>query len=272
MRIIVCDSVEEVALRAAVESIGYLGEALAPSRSATGAGDSDEAVGCVLGLATGSTPLGLYREWIERYRSGEISFRNVTSFNLDEYCGVPPSDPQSYHAFMQENLFRHIDIDPAKTHVPITACEDLSQSAERYEAMIEEAGGIDLQILGIGSDGHIGFNEPGSSFSSPTRVKTLAHRTRQDNARFFQSIDQVPRMALTMGLGTIMSSRSIFLLATGPGKARAIRDTVEGPITAMVPASILQFHPYATVIVDRAAASELTHLDYYIESERNRQT
>jgi glucosamine-6-phosphate deaminase len=272
VRIIVCESVEEVAERAAIESIEYLGEALAPRGSNEDAGGSDEETGCVLGLATGSTPLGLYREWIERYRSGEISFRNVTSFNLDEYCGVPPSDPQSYHAFMQENLFRHIDIDLSRTHIPITDCEDIHQSAERYEAMIEEAGGIDLQILGIGSDGHIGFNEPGSSFSSPTRIKTLAQRTRQDNARFFQSIDQVPRMALTMGLGTIMSSRSILLLATGQGKARAIRETVEGPITAMVPASILQFHPYATVIVDRAAASELSQIDYYIESERNRQT
>lgn len=269
MRIIVCESAEEVALRAAIESIEYLGEAL--STQSSGKSENPEA-SCVLGLATGSTPLGLYREWIERYRAEEISFRNVTSFNLDEYCGIPPSDPQSYHRFMHENLFRHIDIDPAKAHIPVTDCDDLSQSGERYEAMIEEAGGIDLQILGIGSDGHIGFNEPGSSFSSPTRVKTLTKRTREDNARFFPSIDHVPRTALTMGLGTIMSARAILLLATGKGKAKAIRDTVEGPITAMVPASILQFHPYATVILDAAAASELALIDYYVDAERNRQS
>jgi glucosamine-6-phosphate deaminase len=220
-------------------------------------------------LATGSTPLGLYQKWIERHRAGEISFRKVVSFNLDEYCGVAPEDPQSYHYFMQENLFKHIDILPQHTHIPRTDCEDLPSSAEAYELAIAEAGGIDLQILGIGSEGHIGFNELGSSFSSATRVKTLTAKTRHDNARFFASMDQVPRMAITMGLGTIMNARAILLLATGHHKADTIRETVEGAVTAMVPASILQFHPNATLILDRAAASKLAHLDYYMECERN---
>lgn len=264
MRIVVCESPDQVAMVAADESIEYLGLACSSS--------SQSQETSVLGLATGSTPLGLYQQWIKRHRAGEISFRNIVSFNLDEYCGVPPEDPQSYHYFMQENLFKHIDILPLNTHIPKTDCQDLPASAEAYEIAIAQAGGIDLQILGIGTEGHIGFNELGSSLSSATRVKTLTSKTRQDNARFFASMDQVPKMAITMGLGTIMNARAILLLATGVHKADTIRDTVEGPVTAMVPASILQFHPNATVVIDRAAASKLAHLDYYLECERNQQS
>jgi glucosamine-6-phosphate deaminase len=264
VRIVVCESPEQVAKMAAQESIEYLGIGC-NNRSSV-----QEKI--VLGLATGSTPLGLYQEWIERHRSGEISFRNVVSFNLDEYCGVPPENPQSYHYFMQENLFRHIDILPQNTHIPNTNTDDLPSSAEAYELAIAQAGGIDLQVLGIGSEGHIGFNELGSSLSSATRVKTLTSKTRKDNARFFKSLDQVPKMAITMGLGTIMNARAIMLLATGRHKADTIRQSVEGPVTAMVPASILQFHPNATLILDREAASKLDHIDYYLESERNQQS
>jgi len=264
VRIVVCETPEDVAELAAQESIEYLG--LACSNNSNAESQS------VLGLATGSTPLGLYQKWIERYRSGQISFKNIVSFNLDEYCGVPPEDPQSYHYFMQENLFKHIDILPQNTHIPKTDCGDLPASAESYELAIAQAGGIDLQILGIGSEGHIGFNELGSSLSSATRVKTLTQKTRNDNARFFASMEQVPRMAITMGLGTIMNARAILLLATGSHKAETIRDTVEGPVTAMVPASILQFHPNATLVIDRAAASKLAHLEYYTECERNQQS
>lgn len=264
MRIVVCESPDQVAMVAADESIEYLGLACSSS--------SPSQETSVLGLATGSTPLGLYQQWIKRHRAGEISFRNVVSFNLDEYYGVPPEDPQSYHYFMQENLFKHIDILPLNTHIPKTDCQDLPASAEAYEIAIAQAGGIDLQILGIGTEGHIGFNELGSSLSSATRVKTLTSKTRQDNARFFASMDQVPKMAITMGLGTIMNARAILLLATGVHKAATIRDTVEGPVTAMVPASILQFHPNATVVIDQAAASKLAHLDYYLECERNQQS
>lgn len=264
MRIVVCQSPEQVAKAAAQESIEYLGLAC------SGSGQKVEPV--VLGLATGSTPLGLYEQWIERYRAGEISFRNAVSFNLDEYCGVAPDDVRSYHYFMQENLFKHVDFLPQNTHIPKTDCSDLPASAEAYEIAINQAGGIDLQILGIGTEGHIGFNELGSSLSSATRVKTLTAKTRQNNARFFESLEHVPRMAITMGLGTIMNARAILLLATGLHKAQTIRDTVEGPVTAMVPASILQFHPNATILLDQAAASKLAHLDYYLDSERNQRS
>ena len=258
MRVVVCETPEDVARFAADESIDYLGLSIS-DRSASNRSGEQAPEPVVLGLATGSTPLGLYREWIDRFHAGKISFRNVTSFNLDEYCGIPPEDPRSYHFFMQENLFKHIDIPPPKTHIPNTNRPDLDASAEEYELAIEEAGGIDLQILGIGSEGHIGFNELGSSFSSPTRVKTLTRKTREDNARFFSSFDEVPSMAITMGLGTIMSARAVLLLATGAHKAQTIRDTIEGPVTAMVPATILQFHPNTTVVLDLAAASLLTH-------------
>jgi len=224
----------------------------------------------VLGLATGGTPLGLYRELIRRCTNGEVSFQNVETFNLDEYVGVEPSRPQSYHYYMLENLFSHVDIDLTRTHVPETWNVDLTQSALHFERKIEQAGGIELQILGIGSDAHIGFNEIGSSLGSRTRVKTLTQRTRDDNARYFDHADQVPRTALTMGIQTILESQSILLMATGAGKSRAIRNTVEGPITASVPASVLQLHPNVTLVIDQPASVELSNRDYYLESERNR--
>ncbi|MFN7736989.1 MAG: glucosamine-6-phosphate deaminase [Pirellula sp.] len=264
MRVVILKNADAVAKAAAEESIHRIGLADLD----TSAAPLDKPV--VIGLATGGTPLGLYREWIQAYRSGQISFANTMSFNLDEYVGLPPEDPRSYHAYMHENLFRHIDIPNGRSFIPKTDVNDLDESAADYEWKIEQAGGIDYQILGIGSDGHIGFNEMGSSLASKTRVKTLTKKTRLDNARYFDSFEAVPSMAITMGIGTIMSARSILLLATGPGKAKAIRDTVEGPVTAMVPASVLQFHDDVTVMIDEEAAKDLTQREYYLESEANR--
>jgi glucosamine-6-phosphate deaminase len=214
---------------------------------------------CVLGFATGGTPLGLYKELIRLHREEGLDFSKVTTFNLDEYVGLPPEHPQSYHYFMWENLFKHINVDPRFVHIPHGMADDIDAFCDWYEERIEAVGGIDLQILGIGANGHIAFNEPSSSLGSRTRIKTLTEKTRQDNARFFSSMDEVPKYAITMGVGTIMEARKLLLLASGPGKAEAIAKTVEGPITAMVPASIVQLHPHATVLVDREAASKLTH-------------
>jgi len=230
----------------------------------------DKRLASVLGLATGGTPIGLYKELIARFQRNEISFQNVDTFNLDEYVGVAPDSPLSYHYYMLDNLFKHINIDLSRTHIPKTDGVDLNESATVFENAINRAGGIDLQILGIGSDAHVGFNEIGSSLGSRTRVKSLTKRTRQDNARYFTSIDQVPTLALTMGIGTILESRSILLLATGAGKAEAIRRSIEGPITASVPASAMQLHPNVTVAIDRDAASELANAEYYLTSELNR--
>lgn len=224
----------------------------------------------VLGLATGGTPLGLYRELICRHQSGSLSFQSVESFNLDEYVGLEPTNEQSYHFYMLDNLFRHVDIDLNRTHVPQVWGVDLEESGRHYEQQISAAGGIDLQILGIGTDAHIGFNEIGSSLGSRTRIKTLTSKTRNDNARYFASVDAVPRTALTMGIATILESRSILLIATGASKATAIRNCVEGPITSSVPASALQLHPKVTVVLDRPAAAELSNIDYFLDSERNR--
>jgi glucosamine-6-phosphate deaminase len=232
--------------------------------------DSSDSRGVVVGLATGGTPVDLYRHWIANHRAGRISFAQVTSFNLDEYVGLIPSDPRSYHAYMREHLFDHVDILPENTHVPKGDADDLLEAASNYEWQIEQSGGIDYQILGIGSDGHIGFNEIGSSLASRTRVKTLTQRTRKDNAKYFESLDAVPTMAITVGIGTIMSARSILLLAAGEGKAKAIRDAIEGPVTSMVPASVLQMHPDVTIMVDSAAGQLLSNQDYYRESESNR--
>jgi glucosamine-6-phosphate deaminase len=212
---------------------------------------------CVLGLATGDTPLGTYRELIRLHREEGLSFSLVTTFNLDEYVGLPRDHPQSYHCFMKDELFRHIDIRMDRTFVPNGLAADLAEECQAYEDRIRRAGGIDVQLLGIGSNGHIAFNEPGSSLGSRTRIKTLDERTMRDNARFFDSPDKVPRYALTMGIGTIMDARQLILLANSEKKTDAIAKTVEGPITAMVPATIVQLHPSATIIVDRAAARKL---------------
>lgn len=211
----------------------------------------------VLGLATGSTPLGLYGELIRMHREDGLDFSKLTTFNLDEYVGLRPDHPQSYRYFMRKNLFDHINLDPRFVHVPDGMAMDIEDHCLWYEQRIVAAGGLDLQVLGIGANGHIAFNEPGSSLGSRTRVKTLTGTTREANARFFDSEDEVPRYALTMGVGTIMEARELLLLASGEGKADAIAASVEGPITAMVPASIVQMHPRAFLVVDRAAASKL---------------
>ena len=213
---------------------------------------------CVLGFATGGTPLGMYKELIRLHKNEGLDFSKVTTFNLDEYVGLPPEHDQSYHYFMWENLFKHINVDSRFVHIPMGMAKDIDTFCEWYETQIENAGGIDLQILGIGANGHIAFNEPGSSLGSRTRIKTLTGTTREANARFFKSPDEVPKYAITMGVGTIMDAKQLLLLASGEGKAEAIATTCEGPITAKCPATIVQMHRYAFVIVDKAAASKLT--------------
>ena len=227
--------------------------------------------GSVLGLATGSTPQALYRRLIELCSDGELSFSRATTFNLDEYLGLPGDHPQGYRFFMDQNLFEHIDIDRRNTHIPDGTAVSPHQAAREYERNIAAAGGIDLQLLGIGGNGHIGFNEPSSSLGSRTRVKALTARTIADNARFFQCGEYQPHLAITMGIGTILESRRIVLMATGASKADAIKRTVEGPVTASCPASALQFHPETTVIVDEAAASALDDCEFFKHIERENQ-
>ena len=223
---------------------------------------------CVLGLATGSSPLATYRELIRMHKQEGLDFSEVTTFNLDEYVGLPSVHPQSYRQFMQVNLFDHINITQGSTNVPDGRALDFELHCRLYEQRIEDVDGIDLQILGIGSDGHIAFNEPGSSLGSRTRLKTLASETIRDNARFFGGEDKVPRLAVTMGVGTILESRRCILLAFGEHKAQAIRDTVEGPVTAQVTASALQLHREVICILDPPAASLLARRDYYADVER----
>ena len=213
----------------------------------------------VLGLATGSTPLPLYQALIAM----DLDWSKVTTFNLDEYIGIPREHPQSYHSFMWENLFRHVNIAPENVHIPDGNAPDIPVFCAGYEEQIRAAGGIDLQVLGIGTDGHIGFNEPTSSLASRTRIKTLTPQTRKDNARFFGSEDSVPHHVITMGIGTIMDARQNLLLAFGPSKARAIAEAVEGPVTSINPASALQMHPVVKVCLDEPAASQLQRADYF---------
>jgi glucosamine-6-phosphate deaminase len=213
---------------------------------------------CVLGLATGTTPLGVYRELVRIHKKEGLDFSQVQTFNLDEYVGLPREHSQSYFYFMKKNLFAHVNIHPLSIHIPDGMAQDIEAECLHYEEQILEAGGIDMQLLGIGSNGHIAFNEPFSSLGSRTRIKTLTDKTRRDNARFFKSMKEVPKYAITMGVGTIMDSRKIILMATGEQKASAIKTTVEGPITAKVPATIVQIHPYATILIDQSAASNLS--------------
>lgn len=218
----------------------------------------------VLGLATGSTPLTLYKELIRLHKEEGLDFSQVTTFNLDEYVGLPADHEQSYRRFMNENLFEHIDIKMENTHVPDGMAEDIPATCAAYEQAIVDAGGIDLQVLGIGSDGHVGFNEPTSSFASRTRIKTLTQQTVADNARFFGGDEsQVPHHCITMGIGTIMDARMNLMLAFGENKAEAVAATVEGPVAAIMPASVLQHHPSAKVFIDEAAASKLKLAEYY---------
>ena len=210
----------------------------------------------VLGFATGSTPLGLYAELVRLCEAGDISFKDVTTFNLDEYVGLEPTHPQSYRYFMETNLFNHIDIDLANTHVP-SGLDTSDEALSGYDSSIAIAGGIELQLLGIGINGHIGFNEPGTPLESLTHVVTLTESTREANKRFFDSIDDVPTQAATMGIKTVMNARGIMLIALGENKADAVAATVRGPVTAECPASVLQLHPNCELYVDQAAASKL---------------
>jgi glucosamine-6-phosphate deaminase len=213
----------------------------------------------VIGLATGSTPLLLYRELIKM----NLDWSSVTTFNLDEYVGLRPEHPQSYQHFMWENLFRHVNIQRQNVHLPDGMAANIPDFCQRYEDQIRKAGGIDLQILGIGIDGHIGFNEPTSSLASRTRIKTLTPETRRENARFFACEADVPQHVITMGIGTILEAREVLLLAFGRNKAPAVAATVEGPITSMIPASALQMHADTKVCLDDAAATKFTRVDYY---------
>jgi len=211
----------------------------------------------VLGLATGSTPIGVYKNLIQMYREKRLDFSRIRTFNLDEYLGLAPNHNQSYHYFMQENLFKHINIKPENVHIPDGNTNDITGFCKWYESEIKKVGGIDIQLLGLGANGHIGFNEPGSSLTSKTRVKKLTKKTITDNSRFFKSPQEVPQFAITMGIGTIMSAKEVVLIANGKNKADAIAKVVEGPITSMVPGSILQMHQKAFIFVDRLAGSKL---------------
>lgn len=225
----------------------------------------------VLGLATGNTPLRLYRELIRLYVAGKISFKQATTFNLDEYLGVDPASALSYRRYMQENFFEHIDIEPAHTHLPDGMAANPRQQGPDYEQRILRAGGIDLQVLGIGRNGHIGFNEPGSSLASRTRIKTLASNTRRDNGALLPPGEVMPKLAITMGVGTILQARRVLLLAQGEHKAVAVAQAVEGPLAAMCPASALQLHPHVTVLLDEASASKLQLIEYYRHAWRENQ-
>jgi glucosamine-6-phosphate deaminase len=217
----------------------------------------------VLGLATGNSQLPVYRALIEQYRAGTLDLRAVETFNVDEYVGLTAAHPCSYHHYMQEHFFTHVNVAESRIHIPDGMATDIPRACAGYEAAIEAAGGIDLQLLGLGSEGHIGFNEPSSSLASRTRIKTLTEETRRDNAAGFGGLDRVPQHVITMGIGTIMASRECLLLAFGERKAQAVAAAVEGPITAMVPASILQTHRFVRIVVDEAAAAKLDRADYY---------
>jgi glucosamine-6-phosphate deaminase len=217
----------------------------------------------VLGLATGGSPVAVYRELIRMHREEGLDFSRVTTFNLDEYVGLGPTHPASYFHFMGKHLFNHINIQPGRVHLPDGMAADVPASCKAYEAAIRDAGGIDLQLLGIGTDGHIAFNEPASSLASRTRIKTLTERTRRDNAPFFSEGEVIPYHVITMGVGTIMEAREIVLLGFGAAKADAMAAAIEGPVTQMVPASVLQFHERACFLLDEASAAELERSEYY---------
>ncbi|WP_353987362.1 glucosamine-6-phosphate deaminase [Ruicaihuangia caeni] len=247
MEIVICEDAAEIGRIAASKIIDLV------RRKPTAA----------IGLATGSSPLGIYAELAHAVARGELDMSRAHGFALDEYVGIELEHPQSYYSVIHREVVERLSMDPARVHVPDGRAADLHSACEAYEEAIEQAGGVDLQIVGIGSNGHIGFNEPTSSFGSRTRVKALAPQTRADNARFFDSLDQVPTLCLTQGLGTIMDAREVVLVAQGEHKADAIAAAVEGPMAAVMPASVLQGHRYATVIIDEAAASKLQYTEYY---------
>lgn len=252
MRVVVKAGYEEMASFAA----GFVADQVASNPSS------------VLGLATGSTPLGVYKELVRRHREEGLDFSRAVSFNLDEYVGLGETDPRSYHRFMHDNLFSLTNFAKENVHIPDGMASDLQAACERYEGAIREAGGIDLQLVGIGRDGHVGFNEPGSSLGSRTRIKTLTEETVADNARFFGSEREVPRYAITMGVGTILEAKVILMVANGKAKADAVRSAIEGPVTAEITASALQLHPNVVVVLDEGAASGLKRLSYFKYVER----
>jgi glucosamine-6-phosphate deaminase len=220
--------------------------------------------GLRLGLATGSTMLGMYQELVRLHRDEKLDFSGVVTFNLDEYLGLSSNHPQSFHHFMRQNFFAHVNVDPRNIHIPDGAINgNYQQYCASYEETIRNAGGIDLQVLGIGRNGHIGFNEPTSSLGSRTRLKVLSKETIEDNRKFFASEDEIPQCAITMGIGTILESKRILLLASGSAKAAAIAKAIEGPLTASVTASALQLHSDVTFTVDREAGAELKQQEYY---------
>lgn len=225
----------------------------------------------VLGVATGSSPRPVYADLVARVRAGSLDLSGVSTFSLDEYVGLPAGHPSSYRAEIRRELTDPAGIPPAQVHSPHGDAEDLPAAAAAYESLIAQSGGVDVQLLGLGSDGHIAFNEPGSSLASRTRIKTLTRRTREDNARFFDGdADAVPTHCLTQGLATILQARHVVLLAMGEGKARAVAELVEGAVSARWPATVLQWHPHVSVLIDEAAASRLELAGYYREAWANK--
>lgn len=209
---------------------------------------------CVLGLATGSTPIGMYEELIEMYKRGEVDFSNVTTFNLDEYYNLPIENENSYHSFMMNTLLNHINVKKENIHLPNGMTDNVDEECKNYEKKIKEAGGIDIQLLGVGSNAHIGFNEPDDKLSVDTNIVNLTQQTIKDNSRFFANEEEVPKRAISMGMGSIMKARKVILVATGEGKAEAVRSMTNGYIDTKAPASILQAHPDFTLIIDKDAA------------------
>ena len=212
---------------------------------------------CVLGLATGSSPIGTYQQLIDWYNKGDVDFSQVRTVNLDEYLALPRENDQSYYYFMHDNFFDHVNLPEGATNLPNGMAEDMAAECARYDALIESLGGVDLQLLGLGHDGHIGFNEPCGEFPKGTHVVDLAEETIEANKRFFASKDDVPRQAVTMGIGTIMAARKVVLVVSGADKAEIVKKAFFGPVTPQVPASILQMHPDVTVVADEAALSAL---------------
>ena len=248
MRIIVCENYEEVSKKAAQMILSQV--TLKPNS--------------VLGLATGSTPIGMYENLVSLNKKGDIDFSEVRTFNLDEYYKLPKENDQSYHYFMYKNLFDHININPENIHIPNGMTDDVDAECERYDELIKEAGGVDIQVLGIGNNAHIGFNEPTKNFEKGTHLVQLEDSTIEANSRFFDNIEDVPKKAITMGVGSIFKSRKIMLIATGENKAEAIYNTVYGKVVPEVPASILQFHSDIVLILDKEAAKLLKEEDYKI--------
>ena len=248
MRIIVCQNYEEVSKKAAQMILSQV--TLKPNS--------------VLGLATGSTPIGMYENLVKLNKNGDIDFSEVRTFNLDEYYNLPKESDQSYHYFMYQNLFNHININPANIHIPNGMTNDVDAECDRYDSLIKEAGGVDIQVLGIGNNAHIGFNEPTVNFEKGTHLVELEESTIEANSRFFDNIEDVPKKAITMGVGSIFKSKKILLIATGENKAEAIYNTVYGKVVPEVPASILQFHSDIVLILDKDAAKLLKEEDYKI--------